>query len=130
MTKYNFFDKLAYHYGNVFKGVDVANAIEVMSLEDNLAKKITGLKGAEYKRPFEEWDINHYHAKSPDGKFSLWIANGLSHFRDEGYPFVDGLDEKEKELLLRQITAESNMRAADNRREYGFEKANPVDKSV
>jgi len=35
-------------------------------------------------RPFENWAINRFHARSPDDKYSFWIPNGFWFFHDEG----------------------------------------------
>lgn len=34
------------------------------------------------KTVFSDWKIDGYTAKSPDGKYELWIANGFTSFRD------------------------------------------------
>jgi hypothetical protein len=34
------------------------------------------------ERPFEKWVINTHRAKSPDGKYSFWIASGFMFFHD------------------------------------------------
>lgn len=36
----------------------------------------------EYKTKFSDWRIDGYTAKSPDGLYELWIANGFLSFDD------------------------------------------------
>lgn len=32
---------------------------------------------------FSDWQIDGYHAISPDKKYNLWVASGFSFFRDD-----------------------------------------------
>ena len=68
-----------------------------------------------YNKMFCDWSIDNYCLKSPCNKYSLWVANGASAFKDyNGYTFLRGLSFYNKAKLWTFYKKELKIRSIKN----------------
>ena len=60
---------------------------------------------------FKDWEIDKYRAKKDE--YSLWIANGYSHFRDDddNYPLLRNVEHKYQYAVWVEMEKEIDRRA-------------------
>ena len=65
---------------------------------------------------FKDWKIDGYTAKSPDGKYELWVGNGFWFFDDHNPNFpketlLKGISFISRYKIWKQLCEERNNRA-------------------
>ncbi len=70
---------------------------------------------------FKDWVIGQHYLTSPDGEITLWIANGLRNFGDDGGLLLSGLTRKEKKKIWQEYQWEVRNRCLTNLRKYANE---------